>query len=254
MFRRFSILFFHELRTHLVSPATYVAATLFLGLMGFLHWLALWQSARQGQDWLPSEDWFRLNWVPALFFVPMLTMRSFAEERRLGTLGALLSTPVGAHTVTLAKFAAAYLLYLGLWASAMVFPWLAWSTLGRLQADPRLIGTTSLIGGMAFVAASSLLYVAVGVFCSSFTRNVVVAAMTSFVVILMLIWGHFVLYWAGDTYVSLAWLKSPAELLNSFRSMEDFVRGVVDTRPLFHFGSGALLALGATALVIESKA
>lgn len=254
MFRRFFILFFHELRTHLVSPATYVAATLFLGLMGAIHWMALWESAREAQDWLPSENLFRLHWVPALFFVPMLTMRAFAEERRLGTLGALLSTPVGPHTVTLAKFAASYCLYLAFWGGAMAFPWLAWSVMGKLQPDPRLVGATSLIGGMVFVASSAPLYVAAGLLCSALTRSVQVAGMTAFIAILTLIAANKGLYWIADTYTQFAWLKSPAELLNAAKYAEEFARGVVDTRPLFHFGSGALLALGATALVIESKA
>ena len=254
MFRRFLILFFHEVRSHLVSPATYVAATLFLAMLGAIHWMALWDAARESQDWLPSENLFRLHWVPALFFVPMLTMRAFAEERRLGTLGALLSTPVGPHTVTMAKFAASYLLYLVFWAGAMAFPWLAWGLLGKLQPDPRLLGATSLMGGMVFIASSAPLYVAVGLLCSALTRSVQVAGMTAFVAILVLIAANKGLFWLSDTYTGLEWLRSSAEVLNAAKYAEEFARGVVDTRPLLHFGSGALLALGATALVIESKA
>lgn len=254
MFRRFFILFFHELRTHLVSPATYVAATMFLALMGVIHWIALWESAREAQDWLPSENLFRLHWVPALFFVPMLTMRAFAEERRLGTLGALLSTPVGPHTVTMAKFAASYLLYLAMWAGALAFPWLTWSVMGKLQPDPRLLGATSLMGGMMFIAFSAPMYVAVGLLCSALTRSVQVAGMTAFVCILTLIAANKGMYWLADTYTGMRWMHEPAEMLNVAKYAEEFARGVIDTRPLLHFGSAALLALGATALVIESKA
>ena len=258
--RRFLTLFFHELRMQLVSPATYVAGTLFLAMMGFIHWMALWDAARDAQDWLPSENLFRLYWVPALFFVPMLTMRSFAEERRLGTLGALLTTPVGAHAVTLAKFAAAYTLYMALWAGALGFPFIANAALTgasadpRLAADPRLLGATSLIGGFVFIASSAPLYIAVGVLCSALTRSVQVAGMTAFVAILTLIAIHFGLYWLADSYENLRWLHAPADLLNATKYAEDFAHGVIDTRPLLNFGSGAILALGATALVIESKA
>lgn len=254
MFRRFLILFLHEIRSHLVSPATYVAATLFLATMGAIHWMALWEAARESQDWLPSENLFRLHWVPALFFTPMLTMRTFAEERRLGTLGALMSTPVGAHTVTMAKFSASYLLYLAMWAGSLAFPAIAWATLGRLQPDPRLLGATSLVGGMVFVAFSAPLYVAVGMLCSALTRSVQVAGMTAFVAILTLVAANKGLFWVADTYANLEWLRAPAEMLNAAKYVEEFARGVVDTRPLLHFGSGALLALAATAMVVESKA
>lgn len=239
---------------HLVSPATYVAGTLFLVLMGVIHWMALWEGAREAQDWLPSENLFRLYWVPALFFVPMLTMRSFAEERRLGTLGALLTTPVGPHAVTLAKFFSAYLLYLLFWGLALLFPVVANASLTAGATDPRLLGATSLAGGLVFIASSAPLYVGVGLLCSALTRSVQVAGMTAFVAILALITANKGLYWLADSYEGLRWLHDPAELLNAAKYAEDFARGVIDTRPLLHFGSAAILALGATALVIESKA
>ncbi len=254
MTRRLLTLFFHELRMQLVSPATYVAGTLFLCLLGTIHWMALWEAARDTQDWLPSENLFRLHWVPALFFVPMLTMRSFAEERRLGTLAALLTTPVGPHAVTFTKFAAAYLLYLAFWALALIFPLVAQLSLVGASADPRLLGATSLTGGFVFIASSAPLYIATGLLCSALTRSVQVAGMTAFVAILALLAANKGIFWLADTHETLRWLYAPAELLNVAKYAEDFARGVIDTRPLLHFGSGALLALGATSLVVESKA
>ena len=254
MFRRFRILFFHELRMQFVTPATYVAGTLFLAGMGVVHWLALWDATRNEQNWLPSENFFRVYWLPAILFVPLLTMRSFAEERRQGTLGAMLTTPVGPLTVTLAKFASAYVLYVGLWAVTMVYPFIAKGALVAAAADDRLVSVPSLTGGMLFIAASSMLYIAAGLLCSALTRSVMVAGILAMLVICVLIAGHHLLYLAGDTYGNLAWLKNPAQLLNTTKYAEDFVRGVVDTRPFLHFGSFAMLALGATSYVIESKA
>lgn len=253
MTRRFLNLFFHELRMQLVSPATYVSAALFLALMGLIHWLAISQAAVDSGDWLPSENIFRLHWVPALAFIPLLTMGAFAEERRMGTLAALLTTPVGPHTVTLAKFAAAYVRYLLLWAGAMAFPVIANATLPGSSADPRLLGASSLAGGFAFVAASSLCYVAIGLLCSSMTRSLLVAGMTTFVAIATLLFAHHGLHLLATTYDVPA-LLAPAELMNAAKYAEDFARGVIDTRPFLHFGSVAILALGATALVVETKA
>lgn len=254
MIRHFYILLFHELRMHLVKPATYVAGTLFLGIVGLIYWIALWEAAREGQDWLPSEDLFRLYWAPALVFVPMLTMGTFAEERRLGTLASLLTTPVGAHVVVFAKFAAAYVLYMAFWLIALGFPFIADASLHGAAGDPRLLGGTALVGGILFIAFSSPLQIALGIFFSSLTRSVQVAGIITCVSMILLIALNKGLYWMADSYLSMRWLYEPAELLNAAKYAEDFVRGVVDTRPLLHFGSGAILALGATALVVESKA
>ena len=255
MFRRFLTLFFHELRMQLVTPATYVAGTLFLAGMGFVHWYALLDASRNQQDWLPSENLFRLHGLPAILLIPLLTMRSFAEERRQGTLAALLTTPVGPHAVTLAKFASVYVLYLGLWALSLLYPVTANAALVSASADPRLLGAPALTGGMLFVAASAPLYIAVGIFCSSLTRSVLIAGVTSLVIITALMVGHHLLYLAADTYAEqLGWLRNPAKLLNTAQYAEDFVRGVIDTRPFLQFGAFTILGLGATALVVESKA
>lgn len=254
MLRRFKTLFFHELRMHFVTPSTYVAATLFLAVMGFIHWLALWDASRNTQEWLPSENFFRLYWLPAILFVPMLTMRSFAEERRQGTLAALLTTPVGPHAVTLAKFASVYVIYVGLWAASMAFPYIANATLVSASSDPRLLSAPTLVGGMLFVAASAPLYISVGLLCSAITRSVLIAGITSLVAIGALVAGHHLISLAADSYENLAWLRNPAQLMNTAKYAEDFVRGVIDTRPFLHFGGFAVLALVSTAFVIESKA
>lgn len=255
MTRRFLILFFHELRMQLVRPVTYVAGTMFLGIIALIHWMALWQAtSAETLGWLPSENLFRLYFFPALVFVPMLTMGTFAEERRLGTLAALLTTPVGVHAVTFAKFAAAYVLYMGFWAVALVFPFIAQASLSGSSGDPRLLGASALLGGYVFVACAALFQIAIGVFFSALTRSPAVAGIITCVSLLVLIFANKALYGLAESYDNLKWLYAPAELLNTAKYAEDFVRGVVDTRPLLHFGSGAILALGATALVVESKA
>ena len=93
--RHFLTIFRYELRMLFISPSTYVAGTVFLCIMGGIYWFALQQATMQnGETLLPVESYFFVFWVPLFILVPLITMRSFAEERRAGTLGALVGALV----------------------------------------------------------------------------------------------------------------------------------------------------------------
>lgn len=254
--KHFWIIFKYELRLLFITPATYVAGTVFLALMGGLYWFALQRSA-QGTlgDALPVEVFFQLFFVPLLILVPLITMRSFAEERRTGTLGALMTTPTGAFSIVLGKFFAAYALYIFLWALAIGFPVAAWFLLKDLYPDPRLLAAGSLLGGAIFVALSGLLYIAIGILASSLTRSMLVAGLlTSCALFILVVSGGILQLLPIENYESLSGLRDAVDYLSTFKQLENFSRGLIDTRPFFLFGSGAVLALGLTAINIESKA
>jgi ABC-2 type transport system permease protein len=121
--------------------------------------------------------------------------------------------------------------------------------------DSPLFDTTSLIGGFLFVCISGLLYVALGILASSLTRNTLVAGMLSFSIL-------FVLIICGKLLLNVPWQETPflerfqafVEYLQPFQHLEDFNRGVVDTRPFFLYASNTILVLGLTTLAVESRA
>jgi len=254
--KHFLIIFKHELRMLFISPSTYVAGTVFLALMGGLYWVALQMSSRGTLgEWLPVEAVFRLFFIPLLILVPLITMRSFAEERRTGTLGALMTTPTSALSIVLGKFFAAYALYIFLWALALCFPIAAWFWLKDLYPDPRLLAQGSLLGGSIFVALSGLLYVSIGVLASSLTRSMLVAGLlTSCMLFILIVLGGMLQMLPLENYEVLAGLREKIDYLSTFRHLENFSRGVIETRPFFLFASGTLLALGLTTVNVESKA
>ena len=94
--RHFTTLLRSELWKLLVSPSTYIAAFLFLLIMGFLFQLILVDYASDPKEENPSITFFRLFFVPVFFMVPLLTMRSVSEERSRGTIETLMTTPVTA--------------------------------------------------------------------------------------------------------------------------------------------------------------
>lgn len=249
--RHFNTLFWHEVRSLALAPATYIAAVLFVLVLGIFYFWVLNVFSTQPQEVLPATLYFQTFAIPVFFLVPLLTMRSLAEERRLGTLEALMATPVTATAVVLGKFAAAYVLYLGLWGLSLLYPWLAAQSLGQQPIAAVLLTPGPLLGGYSFVAVSGLLFISIGIFASSLTRSQLVAGMLCFSLLFMVLLGPPILLASGGE--RLPWLEGPMEYLDLSQHLEDFSRGILDTRPVFYYISLTVLALGLAVLTVEGK-
>ncbi len=249
--KHFFSLLFHELRALFMATATYAATVMFLLLMGGLYIIILEDFSVAPRDNLPGQDFFQLFWLPVFFMVPLLTMKSIAEERRLGTLETLMTTPVTAAEIVLSKFLAAYFFYCALWGLTLAFPWIVSLSLDSVTAREVLLDKAVLKGGYLFIAISGLLFIAVGIFASSLTRSQLVAGMLSFSILFLLILGPPIIL--GQNLPLLGWLQKPLDYLHIFRFLEDFMRGVVDTRPFFYYLSTTFLILGLSGLIVESK-
>jgi ABC-2 type transport system permease protein len=248
--RHFSTIFWHEVRMLFLNPSTYIAAVLFLAFMGFIFMNILDGFTRTAQDVSPAVNFFRTFFLPVWVMVPLLTMKSLAEERRSGTLETLLTAPVSTTEVVLAKFGAAYLLYLMMWLSTLGFI----AVLHHFAKDPRFLDLGPLAGGYIFVAVTGLLYVAVGTLASALARSQAVAAVLAFAGLFGLTLG---LHLAGQlSFVqqeSLHSLRDAVDSVDVFRHLEDFTRGVVDTRQIVFYLTGTALTLILSILGVEAK-
>lgn len=244
-----------ELKAQFYSPATYAAGVLFLLLMGVFFVLSLSEASKEALERNPVETFMSLFWIPVWFMIPMLTMRSLAEERRLGTLEVTLTTPSNAFEIVLSKWCAAYILYVLLWMLTLLFPLITAFMEPQIAEQGELLNPATLVGSLLFIAISGLLYVAVGIFSSSLTRSQLIAAMLSFCILLIFTVGAKILVQVpilgGHQNASL---QSLPDYLRTFQHLEDFSQGIVDTRPLFLYLSNAFLLLGLTSLVVRSKA
>ena len=234
----------------LVSPSTYIAATAFLFFMGFVFTGILESYTKAPQDASPAIVFFSTFFLPVFFMVPLLTMKCLAEERRLGTIETLLTTPVTTTEVVLGKYTAAYALYVALWGATGGFFYI----LKKFSGDPRLLDSGPLIGGYIFVAVSGLLFVAIGVFASSLSRNQAVAGILAFVMLAGLIIGG---RWLADatflTREGLAPAKAAVDYAQIFSHLDDFTRGVIDARHVLFYLSGTAIALIFSILSVEAK-
>ncbi len=240
----------HEVRMLLVSPSTYIAAVAFLSLEGFIFMSILEDYSKAPLEASPASIFFLYYWIPVIFMVPLLTMKCLAEERRLGTMETLLTTPVSTAEVVLGKYAAAYLTYMVFWLSSAGF----FLILKHYAGANHLVDPGPIYGGYLFIGISGFFFVAIGVFASSLSRNQAVAGMIAAVMLFAFILGGE--YLARASWLDregLAPLKDAVNYARIYQHYEDFTRGIVDVRELLFYVSGTVLALIFSILSVEAK-
>ena len=248
--RHYLTILSQEIRALLFSPITYVTAVLFLLVMSGLFTVILDQYSKEALETAPAVIFFGSFWIPVFFMVPSLTMKSFAEERRMGTLETLLTSPVSTTEVVLGKFTAAYIFYLLLWGSTLGFHYI----LHVYAHDARYLDSGPLIGGYLFIAVSGLLFISVGILASALTRSYEVAAILSFTILFTVIFGmRFLDQTSALNTGFLHPAKATVDSLQIMRHVDDFTHGIVDTRQVFFYITGAVLALIFSILGVEYK-
>jgi ABC-2 type transport system permease protein len=240
-----------ELRSYFVSPIAYLLLAMFAVVFGFFFWNALGafvfysiQSQMRGQSFPMNvnEELIRpllsnIN-VIGLFFIPMITMRLFAEEKRTGTIELLATSPVRDTEVILGKWLAAVALY-GCMLLVTALNLLFVFKYG--QPDWKPVAVAYL--GMILQAAGML---AIGMFISTLTKNQIVAGGATFGVCL-LIW---VLGWVSG-YESSTWAQVMS-YMSVTTHMESFSKGLLDSKDAVYYVSLIFLGLFLTARSMES--
>lgn len=248
--RQFVNLLRYELRILFLAPGTYVAAITFLCLMACIYLFIIQEYNQAPQENLSSTELFRSFWIPVFFVVPLLTMKSISEEKRLGTLETLLTTSVTPIQIVLSKFLSSYIFYIVLWLIVLSYPLIVQYFISSASTSPSLSDTASLIGGLSFVATSGTLYLSLGIFASSLTRSQLVAGTFCFFLLFLVIVGERILLETED------WIKItdfPLDYFQTFRQLEDFSRGIIDSRPFFFYFGNSLLILGLTSFLLKIK-
>ena len=238
-----------ELRTCFYSPIAYVVMFFFWALTGGNFIWLLSQLAHGESLTIATQLMFS---GPLLTFslpviVPLITMRLFAEERKLGTLEALLTTSVRVPELVLAKFFGAFIFYIVLWLPALVYVFFQ-----ERLAPADVVGFPdmgALLSGALGVFLVGALYISVGLFMSSLTSNQIVAAIGGFA----LLFGSFL----GTMYMAYT-AQNPSvrivgQYYSSFAHMMDFARGIVDSRIVIMYVTHAAWFLFATVRIVESK-
>lgn len=247
--RTFLILLGKELRAYFFSPVAYIVLGLVMVLVGLSFNAAiviLEATPSKGSlvTWTFQSPWFFLSFF-AIF--PLITMRLFAEEQRLGTLETLLTAPVRTSQLVLAKFVAAVVFYAFLWLPSLAnFAIFQWVTAGAADIPPG-----SFVGSYVIILAVGFFNVAMGCFASALTRNQLIAAILCFTLCIM----HFLLGALPLLFADKV-PEHTEELLSYFATVEHlriFTSGLIDTRPLVYYLSFTALFLMLTHQVLEYR-
>ena len=228
-----------ELYTYFVSPIAYFVCFVFIAISGFLFSIMLITASGQGGTGaFVIEKLFSSMAIILLFFTPVLTMKLFAEERKSGTIELLLTSPITDGQVVLGKFLASFTLVLIMLSLTLLFPLLT-QRFGYLD-------TGLLLSGYLGILLISSSFLALGLLMSSMCKNQLVAALTSFGILLTL-WVIGSLSTRGGSIAEfLSSLSFPAHY-------HDFVRGVIPLKDVVYYVSFTCVCLFATFKSIESS-
>lgn len=217
------------------TPLAWSLLTAFLFFQGIALYLVLDFAtgfAATGVDEGPLQAYFSSLFVPLamLLVCPALTMASFAEERRSGTLDTLLAAPVAAATIVLAKFAAVLLTYLALWA-----PTLGYVVMVRELSplEPAVVAASYV--GILLAGAAQL---SVGLLMSAWVRAQLVAFMLTVAVLFFSFVGG-----VGEQVLDPGPLRALAVYISLQGQLTSFSRGLVDSRHVVFDLSLSALAL-----------
>ena len=206
------------------------------------------------QDTSSISQFFSLFWLPVFFTVPLLTMRSIAEEKNQATLQTLLSAPIPKFAIVLSKFFAAYLLYLILWILTLYFPIISYNLLPENLSNASLVDRSAIYGSLLFIFLSGILFIAIGIFTSSLTRSQLVAGMLCFTLLFIICIGGQQLEYATYNYFTQDSLFFESiQYVNVIKHFEDFSLGILDTRPFVFYLSISVLLLSLTVNLIDSE-
>ncbi len=249
-----------EMKAYAQSPATYVVLGLFMGfvgLMGFHAGLTAFVEFSHRQQQSPEmgtlnlmqfmvSPMFMVVDFMMLFTIPILTMRLFSEEKRLGSFELLVTCPLKDWSILLGKFFAALTVGWIALALTLVYPaalrYLA--DKGSIEVPVLLV---SFLGSALVIAA----FVAFGVFASSVTENQMLAAILTFV-------GLFT-FWLvgrmpfGDKEIWHVQLKDVLSGISIYPHVEGFSKGLINLTDLVYFVLFSAFFLILTSKILEAR-
>jgi ABC-2 type transport system permease protein len=235
-------LLLREIKSFFGSPIGYLVIAIFLLLNGLFLWVFEGDFNIPNSGFADMAPFFTLSpWI-FIFLIPAVTMRSFADEKKQGTIELLFTRPLSVWEIALGKFFGAFILILLALLPTLIYVFVL-SSLGNPEGNLDMGSTLGSYFGLMFLVAG---YTAVGIFTSTFSDNQIVAFIVS-------VFLCFVLYFGFEGLSGFAGgfgtLVSMLGMDYHFRSMS---RGVLDTRDIIYFLSIAFLFLSLTVYKLKS--
>jgi ABC-2 type transport system permease protein len=233
-----------EFNSFLNSLIAYVVIGVFLTGMGLLMWVFP-ETSILDYGYADMETLFSLGPYVFIFLIPAITMRSFAEERKSGTMELLLTKPLTDWDIVLGKFFACFLLVLFALLPTLIY-YFSVSALGNPVGN---IDTPGVIGSYIGLALLAGVFCAVGIVASSITSNQIVA----------FILAAFLCFIVFSGFESISTLNVWSEntlLIKQFGILyhyEALSKGLIDSRDVIYFISAGALMLLISKIILSAR-
>lgn len=233
---------FREIKSFFGSPIGYLVIAIFLIINGLFLWVFKGDYNILDTGYADLTPFFTLApWI-LIFLIPAVTMRSFSDERKQGTLELLLTKPLSVWEIVNGKFFGALLLIILAIIPTFIYVEVI-SGLGSPEGNIDMGSTIGSYFGLLFLIAS---YSAIGIFTSTLSENQIVA----FIIAVFLC---FIFYFGFEGLASL--IPGQSNIISAFGMQDHFKsmsRGVIDTRDVIYFLSITVLFLSFTVYQLKS--
>lgn len=225
-----------EMRSYFTTPTGYIFAAVFLCCAGFL--FAFCTLQMQTAD---VSAYFQFLMYAYIVVIPLLTMKSFAEEKKSKTEQLLLTAPVSLTSMVLAKFFAALTMFVGTLLVSCVF----FTALGVFAEDPNWAKIAGCLLGILLVG---MCFVAIGIFISSLTESLFVAAIGTIATLAGLVVVA-VINGLIDNY----FVRFILDWVSIYSRYQNFTYGIFDIASAFYYISICVVFLFLTVRVYEKR-
>ena len=241
-----------EVKAYFDSPIAYIFIGFFALMFGYFYiaLLSFFTSQSMQMSAMGGQASMNINQqlitplflnasVIVLFVLPSITMRTYSEEKRSGTIELLLTSPLTDLQIILGKFIGAMTLYAAILGVTVIHIAVLFA-FGKPEIWPVVTGYLGLLlmGGR---------FLSVGLFISSTTKNQIVAAMVTFAVFLLLWVIDWISQFTGPT------TQQVLSYLSIVQHLDDFTRGVLDTKHLVYYVSFIAFGLFLTARAVDTE-
>jgi ABC-2 type transport system ATP-binding protein len=237
-----------EIRAYFLSPVAWVVMFFFLLLTGFNFYAGVAALNRGPSEVTVVEAFFNtvFFWFGFVLIFPLITMRLFSEEYKMGTIEPLMTAPVRDSQVVLAKYGGALFFYIVLWLPSLLY-FAVFTRVTRLEAAG---AAGPFLGAYVMLLLIGMFYLAVGCLASALTRNQIVAAIMSFTVITLFFFTGLLNFFLLNVTPALRELTA---YFSALEHMSEASRGFFDSRPVVFYLSLTVFVLFLTFHVFQSR-
>src|ERR1044072_2103502 len=225
--RKFYTLLSREVRSYFYSPIAYVVLVFFLFVSGADFYFQLSYMNQKPVSYSVQEAFFNsvFFWFAFVPIFPLITMRLFSEEFKLGTIEPLMTAPVRDWQVVLAKFFGSLVFYIVLWLPTVIY----FTIFEKITHQPAANSVGAYWGSYLMLLLLGMFYLSIGCLASVVTKNQIVAAVISFSAITLLFFLGLVQFILLDVSSGM---RDGLGYFSAIEHMGTYSRGVIDTRPV----------------------